>query len=218
MAARNRVVLSGTLGTSEVWSTGIHFMGNAGAGDLVVGAQDLQSWAQEIAAVLPTLVTGGIENALSNSGALTRVDTYAYGQTGPATAVGSAPVSGVVGGSSSLAPFQTSMVFSLRSDFAGSSYRGRCYWPAVGADISGGLFSGSGLANYPQAFVQMLNGIAEAANDVITVGDVKPAIYSPTRDDISVCTRVEWDTVPDIQRRRADALTGVRYSFGTGRV
>lgn len=207
MVARNRVVLSGTLAVTETWSTSFHF--TTPTGGVVSGSTSLQGWATDIAAGIQEAMGGNVLNFLSGEGRITQVDCYQYGATGPAVAVGSAQATAIAGSGSAKLPFQTCCVFTLRAAVAGASFRGRNYWPAIGATMTTtGLFAlGSETIPTPQRFSELLAFIAGAAGEGI---ELEPVIYSPTRDLVTPVTSIEVDTVPDIQRRRADALVGAR--------
>lgn len=207
MVARNRLVLSGSLGVIEAWSVSMHFAGEGG--DIIEDAAGLNNWCAGVATVLDGLITNALGNFLSTAGTITQVDAYAYGATGPAIAVGQSPVVDVNGGASAQLPYQTCSVFTLRTGLAGASFRGRSYWPAIGAEVgSNGEFQGDTTPGQTASrFAGLLEGIADAA---LFTAPFRPVVYSPTRDLVTPVTSVEWDTVPDIQRRRADAITGTR--------
>lgn len=210
MVARTKVVISGLMGTGgEVWSTGVYYGGDP---EFIMGASAIQQYAQDIADNIGDMIEGTtLSSALSVSGSVTRIDTYQYETIGPAIAVGTAAVEGVVGGTSVAHPFQVAQVISSRAALSGARYRGRNYWPAVGTPVNvQGLFSAPGAgAGIHEVWLEMIEAIADLA---AAPGSFLWSIYSPTFNLLTPVTQASWDTVPDIQRRRADALVGLRYT------
>lgn len=207
MVARNRVTLNGTMGNSETWSISLHYATPEGA--VLAGPQSLNDWADAITADWFDLTNNQLGTFMSNQGRLTRVDTYQYGATGPAVAVGSSSLAQPSYSGEVRLPWQTCVVMSLKTALAGASFRGRAYWPAPGGTMqSDGTFLGFDSATAPgPRFAQLLEFIGAAAGE--SVGLV-PHVYSPTRNLITPVIAVETDTVPDTQRRRADAIVGIR--------
>nr|CRY96754.1 hypothetical protein [uncultured prokaryote] len=208
MVARNRFVINGGLGVgTERWSVSLHFAG--GDAGPVSGGPSLNAWCEVVAAGIDAQIQNVLGNYLSSVGTIDRLDAYEYGASGPALAAGSAPVVDCEGLVTASKPYQTCSVFTLRTGLAGASYRGRAYWPAIGSVINAnGLFQSESTAGSTAArFSELLEFIAAASGSDPAFG---PVVYSATRNLVTPVTSVEWDTVPDIQRRRADALIGVR--------
>ncbi len=207
MVARNRVTLNGTMGNSETWSVSLHYA--TPEGSVLAGPTSLTEWAEAITADFFDLTNNQLGTFMSNQGRLTRVDTYQYGASGPAVAVGSSSVSNPSYSGEVRLPWQTCIVMSLKTAVAGASFRGRAYWPAPGGTMqSDGTFQGlESTTSVGVRFAQLLEFIGAAAGE--SVGLV-PVVYSPTRNLITPVIAVEYDSVPDTQRRRADAVQGIR--------
>lgn len=207
MVARNRVTINGLMGNSETWSVSLNYA--TPEGSVLAGSQTLTEWAQAIADDWFDVTSNALGTMVSNQGRAVRIDTYQYGQSGPAVAVGSAVVQQPAYSGDARLPWQTCMVFSLRCAQVGARYRGRSYWPAPGATVaSDGTFVGTvGPPSPALRFGQLLEFIGAAAGE--SVGLV-PHVYSPTYNLMTPVIAVEVDSVPDIQRRRADAIQGTR--------
>lgn len=204
MALRNRVVLSGSLGNEERWSTGMTFR-SLGSNSGISGGESLLSWATEIAAALPDIVDTRLQVFLSQVGTIDSVDTYFYPSTGNATGVGNAPAD-FTGINPLQHPLQTCCVFSTRGALSGARYRGRNYWPAIGATIGqDGKFSAPGDGS--QRAIQWANLLREICELAPGVDDMAPFIYSPTYDTMTPVVSVLSGNVPDVQRRHADRLS-----------
>lgn len=209
MPAFNRVVLSGTLASgAEIWSVGINF--HAPASTPISTPGDLTTWASNIDTVMDTSLAGALGTGLSTTGRLTAVTTYFYAATdAPASAVGSFATS-TSGIGTARNPLQTSVVCSLRTPFAGRSYRGRFYWPLLGQTIeTTGRLSGASTSALATAAANMLTGMINAApaSSVLEVGVVSRAL-----DAVTTVTAVDVGDVPDTQRRRSQGLVDTRVT------
>lgn len=201
--ARIRVGLNGGLGTGgpEVWSVGFNFVTA-----VAPSAADAQAMAEQIrddlAAQWATSYTD-LRTLLSNRGDLRSVDVYGYGTSGPAVSSGQAVMTTPLVGSAVLTmPPQACAVFSLQTDLPGPSYRGRTYWPALGASISADLKS-STAKQAGEDLVELVRDI-ETSLEVLT--PVQWAVYSPKLGVLTPVSRVRAGDVIDTQRRRRDAL------------
>lgn len=202
--AYNRLVISGTVGNgADIWSTGINF--SALLGPLVISQADLGLWAEQAATELEGTALGtNLSAGLSANGSITEVRTYYYASnTGPSTFVATSPVTKIGSGTANN-PLPTSMVLSLKTPFAGRSFRGRMYWPALSTVVqTGGTFSTSFMSSIATEAANLLNAMSGAAAGTY---DLVPAIVSKTRDLVTPVTQVSVGNVPDTQRRRRDAL------------
>ena len=204
MAARNRLVISGTLGTPpvEAWSVGLNFTDNNGG--LIATQAALEAWAINVRGqLLAYTASGVIDQHLSTVGRITRVDAYYYPGAGPATLQASAPFGTPRAGSNApTAPFQTARCISLRTGQAGRSFRGRIYWPAVGVTIGN-----DGRAPISQANGDVFRNLLVGFENDGTVSDrLALAVYSEKLDQITPVTSLRFGDVLDTQRRRRDAL------------
>lgn len=206
MAIRNRIVISGSIGTGglEEWSTGITYAG-LGSGNLQ-SPEALQDWAEDAFA----LVTDGVTNPrllgmLSTAATVDAVTAYYYPEGGPATGVGASSASPVAGTSTIQQTPQTSVVMSMLTGMAGRSRRGRCYWPALGGVVLGTTLgiSASIAQDLADEWAVLISAIADAGGGL---DPFFPGVYSPTLDLITPVSQVAVGNVLDTQRRRRDGL------------
>ena len=204
MVARNRVILSGSIGVGEVWSTGITYAGPGGETDETqVG---LQSWADTIAAGLNVALTGTrIDAVLGIANELDLVTVQYYAATGGVAKQAIAAVTDVAGGATANKPLTTSIVYSLRTALPGASFRGRNYWPAPAASIgqSGFLVTPDLPQDHADEWALLLEFLGESS--ALTPTPV-PHVYSPTLNLVTPVTTIQVGDVPDTQRRRRDGL------------
>lgn len=202
MVARNKMVLTGWLGSPRVeeWQVGIHFAADDGIP--VVSLAALQGWATTAASILTLGAAdyAGLTGALSTSAGLERVDIYGYGPTGPAVASAGADFSWNGTGTPSK-PFSTCSVWTLRTDFSGPSRRGRVYWPSLGGSISANGKQGISGA-YADDVAELLNDMAGAS----AIPGMQPVVYSAALDVVTPVTSVRIGDVPDHQRRRTMSI------------
>lgn len=200
MVSRLRTSIIGTLGTpaTEQWSINLHWA----AGIPPANQEDMDDLTDSIASALDTTLgaSTALRDLLTLDGSVTGVQTYYYGATGPAILQGEAPIT-VTGTGSTNAPFQTSMVFSLRTGLPGRSGRGRVYWPALGVDMT----STGNRVNQGTPYTELvtaLSGVEDAASGY----GLSLAVYSPTRDLLTLVSSIQMGNVPDVQRRRAENI------------
>lgn len=202
MVARNRVVISGPIGSPAVerWSVSLHFaLADGGA---ISGVPALSAWAVGIATVLDAgetdypIMTASMSQVVQAD----RVDVYEYGASGPAIAQAGATYSWS-GTGSSYKPLSTATVYTLNTSVAGRSFRGRAYWPGVGINIQAtGKWGVS--AGTAAEFAEMLTDIEAAAPDPL----IQSVVYSPTRNLVTPVTSIRVGDAPDTQRRRDDGI------------
>ena len=110
------------------------------------------------------------------------------------------------GSGSAVHPYQTSVVASLRTPRAGGSGRGRLYWPATGISLTPSTMRitnavitafRSGMASYLTAIATAIDATSPAPELVV---------WSRTLGTHSIVNRISAGDVPDVQRRRRDAL------------
>lgn len=209
--ASNVVRINGTLPGGEVWSVNPRYIGNFGPD--ISNYPDLLSWATAIGA----LNTGNVlpmtlRTLLSTAGAVTSVRVE-YRDAGDrlqqaAEYVLPSPAAGVGNASK---PFQTALVSSLLTGRPGRSYRGRLYWPALGATISATdlRVSDTTAQSICTAVGQFLTAIGNAAP---AGTDMALAVVSQTLSTRSAVTGIQVGDVLDVQRRRRDSLQEGRFS------
>lgn len=103
-------------------------------------------------------------------------------------------------------PIQTAMVFSLITSTPGASGRGRLYWPASGAQILASTlrFDSATVTPALAAMETYLSGIENAIE--ATAGTAPLSVWSRKTLGMQGVIRLRVGNVPDVQRRRRDAL------------
>lgn len=189
-----RYALSGTAPGGEIFVTSLWTTGQAVAsqGDANLVAETMAS----------TLVThkGTFTPLILADTAYTEVTAYCYPTGGPAAKyIGTAPVAGVVGNSTfGPLPLQVCAVVSLRTGFAGRSYRGRMYLPATGQPLEADhQMSNTDCQSLAQGYVSFLHDV-----DFNNAG--KPVVVSTKLGTATPIASVVVDSRLDIQRRRAN--------------
>lgn len=104
-------------------------------------------------------------------------------------------------------PAQTAAVYSIRTNTPGGSGRGRLYWPALGAAIDTTLRFNAGpqdsaLDDMKTYLLAMRSALA---TNFPTIG-FDLAVRSRTTRQTPHAVRIQCGNVPDVQRRRRDAL------------
>lgn len=175
----------------------------------------LQSLANRMTANLGTAAFGTLRGLLSTSGIINgwRVEQWDEDDNLQASAEAfyGAPLAGTGTASKSL---QDALVISLRTDTPGPRGRGRLYWPAWGASLTGWRLTGPAPAAAVADAKALLLGIqaqilAEAAANLIS--DVPElCVRSRTTHTSRKVTTLMVGDVLDTQRRRRDAMPEVR--------
>lgn len=112
----------------------------------------------------------------------------------------------VVGTGNAPHPIQTSIVLSLITARAGASGRGRLYWPASGVALdSNTLRFGSGVVTGFLTDMETYLSAIQAAIEATTT-DAPLAVWSRKTLGTFSVVRLRAGDVPDVQRRRRDAL------------
>lgn len=206
----NRIRLDGSLPTGERWST--HFDVVFGDMDPPSGAvvfyEDLLTWAQTIAGDTFWTTNGPIRSLLSTVGVVNAVRVELINDGNLAEV---AQVDGLTyaGQGTMTKTFQDSVCVSLLTGRPGRSYRGRQYWPALGAAISTttGRLAGPTPANVAQDVKDLADMIIDAAPSSFQ-GHL--AVYSPKLNVVTPVTQISVGDVIDTQRRRRDTLVEAR--------
>lgn len=201
MADILRVSITGAMPSGEVWSVNpVYRIG--GDFGTPVSAVQAQTIATAIAAVAvptgllalnmaATTVTGCRVEARSLAGVL---ETQAEGIKGVPTP----------GSATNGHPFQTSLVFSLRTGTPGASGRGRLYWPATGIPISPASLRGNtGAITSALSGIKTYLGGVETAIEA-TLPGVSLAVWSRKLVSTSNVTSIQAGDILDVQRRRRD--------------
>lgn len=206
MVARNKIVIGGTLGSTDVarWSVGINYGAGPG-GDLVTTAADLRAWAVDLGGsiALGAYLGPRMLSNLTAEGTVRDVTCYYYDASSPtAVAVGQATTVKVGTGSVRM-PAQVSAVASLRTGLSGRSYRGRFYWPAIGETMADTL---SFVAGAAPALCEEFRDFIVDIGATGPNGTLIPVVHSATLDLLTAVSEVAVGSIPDTQRRRRDNL------------
>lgn len=195
-----RCSLVGTVGGSEIFDTSFWVLGGTAS------LSDTQALADGIAGILTA--TNAMQNTLSVAmpdTTYTQVRCYAYTAAGTsATWVTEASVN-KTGTGTVPAALQVSIVVSLRTQFVGRSRRGRMYLPANGYGLGTDHQGSSGfIATLAEEWATILGNV----NAINLPGGGNPSVcvVSQTLNDTAVVNAVIVDSVPDVQRRRANKL------------
>lgn len=207
MPERNKIVISGTLGSTDAarWSIGLSYGAVVDGDGVEEGATNLTEWAQAIATFIGSgaIVGPRMLSCLTAEGTITDVTAYYY-RTGEQQARNVGQASLVKSGTGTVRmPAQSSVVCSLRTAVSGRSFRGRFYWPAIGETMTDTLkFTAGAAPALAPEFAALVSGVATASPVVALL----PKVYSPTRDLLTTVSAVSVGDVPDTQRRRRDNL------------
>lgn len=172
-AGYTRVVTSGGLPGSERWSVGFYLPNGTGT------AQDLAETLANSSSAYRTALNA-IANINRPQVTFTRITTYRYTGGGSASEVGSAPITGLAGGSTDQAhPNQTALVTTLRTAIQTGRGRGRLYWPALALRVGDdGLVAVAGIQPVVNAMSTFL-----IASGAVVVSTAAGAAHPITRVD-----------------------------------
>ena len=205
-----RLGIKGTLPGGEAWSVNPTFDAfNSYQG---IDASELNAVALAVRAVSVPAV---LRNLLSSAADITSFRVEGRNSaTDLVMAAEAAPSGGAISGTGSPSkPYQTSIVASLLTGFAGASNRGRLYWPALGAVIGTNLrLSTPTPAAFAEAMANYLTAIQGAISGVAGFSDSTLVVYSPTTGTKRVVTEISVGDVLDIQRRRRDKAVESRVA------
>lgn len=192
-----KLVFSGSRAGGEEWSTGLWMVAAETPDQADLDALAAYAWTQF------QTMWGFINGRASAATKPLRTNAYFYA-AGDLTSslVAEAASEVAVGTGTNNHPYQCSLVVSLRSATPGRSTRGRMYLPldSVGMDAAG-QYSAANIgvvAPRVQTFIQALNDY--------TGLPVRTVVASRTTGTAYAVTRIEVDSIPDIQRRRANQL------------
>jgi hypothetical protein len=207
-----RVILKGSLGTVETWSTSVAY----GIVGIATDTPD-QTMTDAIAtaveaAITSSLVGPALDTLLSTAGTIDiiRIEKRAEDETVLNVSEQLLAPSVAGSGSPSKTP-QDAVVFSLRTSTPGARGRGRMYWPALGALLSSTFQLASpaqvNVAGDVKALLQAINTAIDGV--YLSIGAAQRAALSVRSVTDHVCrdvTSIQIGSVLDTQRRRRDSL------------
>ena len=207
-----RVIVKGSLGTVEKWSTSTAY-GIVGLAPDVPDQADTDAMATAIrTATTAANVTANLLALLSSSGNIEaiRVEKRAEDETvlNVSEQLLTTPLSG---SSTANKTPQDALVFSLRTSTPGARGRGRMYWPALSQNLSASFQVTSPtpatLAGNVKTWLQAINtamdGVYIAQASALRVA---LAVRSGTDHVCRDVTQIQVGSVLDTQRRRRDTL------------
>lgn len=203
-------LVSGTNPGGEIWTNTLRFTdGTSGAFtglDLVAAVQQVKDrWA----AMLNT--TGFFADCQR----VTSVSGYVYDAGGNLVEQAITTSAPVAGTALATLPHSSAIVASLLTGIPGRSYRGRLYLPLAGAQIStvDMLLPSTSRQTIADEVAEALDELRSAGYDVGADG-LDPVVVSTTLTLSTPITQVRVGSVPDVQRRRRNALIET-YSTAT---
>ena len=196
-----KVSILGDMPGGEVWS--INPVYQAGA-DFAPNYTQLITIATAINSLT---VPAGLLAVMNSNCHVTGVRLESRSATGALLAVYEAPRSvPATGSGSAVHPYQTSVVASLRTPRAGGSGRGRLYWSATGAALTPSTvrITNSVITSFRTDMAAYLQAVGTAFTP--TVPEPTLVVWSRTLGLATAVNRISAGDIPDVQRRRRDAL------------
>lgn len=201
--AYGRVVLGGTLGAADSWSTSFAFSGAD-----VVSPAALQAALNDFSSDAHDWWTGGspsISATVAGDTYLGSIRAYYY-EAGSTTAdtvaeyVYSSPING---GSTEKLSARDAMVVTLLTGHPGRSYKGRMYIPCNGATLTDHQFSNTDVTNVATATADLLT----AWNALTSTGISVAAVAGKTA--LTVISQTRCDSIPDTIRARSRKMVSL---------
>lgn len=200
-----KVDIVGTRVGAEEWNTGFWVTAPSPTTQL-----DLDTWLTGVQGFVNTWWAAVLSRASAGTApSAVRARWYEGGDL-TATLSAERPLTTTPGSSGTTHPYQVSVVASLRTSVPSRTTRGRMYLPLDGTLMStGGQYAAAAITavNTPTAtLLTSVNGT--------TIGGLPTTVVvaSHVTGLVQYVTRVVMDTIPDIQRRRANALLAASVS------
>lgn len=206
---RIRMVIEGTINSSQTWSTSLTVTGEPTSVALTPNQGYLDTWIQNRVVNVRDFFTVGTSGSrvsdLFNAATLvTGLKAYLIpAGSDTASLLSEANFGAAIPGTGvSNHPAQTACVASLRSTVPGRSGRGRMYLPATGAAIGATMQFSNTICT------GVAGRVAQLAADLGTSSYQDAPLKSIVASTAGArqITRVEVDNDPDTQRRRSDKL------------
>lgn len=199
-----RASIGGTLPGGEVWSINPVFSTLSSGGT----PEDPQSLNEAASAVRQVIPATPLRNIMSSATLLNRVRMECRNAAGTLMTVGESAGGNNGGLQNPTKPFQTSLVFSLRTGLAGGSRRGRLYLPCLGGSISTSTLrlTSPTTTDLVGAMAGYLGDVQAAINAELEE-TYALAVRSPTLGTETAVTSIQVGDILDTQRRRRDKAT-----------
>jgi hypothetical protein len=207
-----RVILKGSIGAVEQWSTSVAYGIVGISPDSPDQATTDQVATAVEAAVTASTVGSALDALLSTSGTIDiiRIERRAEDET-VLNVSEQLLTPSVTGSSGPTKTPQDALVFSLRTSTPGARGRGRMYWPAIGASLSSQFQLATPAATSVAADVKVLLQAINTAIDGVYVAQASAlraalSVRSVTDHTCRDVTSIQIGSVLDTQRRRRDIL------------
>lgn len=207
-----RVIIKGSIGSVEQWSTSVAY-GIVGLSPDTPDQATTDAMATRISTAVNTTSLGAsLLGAMSTSCTIDiiRVERRAEDETvlNVAEVLRGTPVTGT--GTASKTP-QDALVLSLRTATPGARGRGRMYWPALGASLNGSFQitspSSAGAAAGAKTLLQAINTAIDGVySDAASALRGALSVRSGTDHVCRNVTSIQVGSILDTQRRRRDIL------------
>lgn len=191
----NRVSLIGSISGGEIFDTSFWVEGPVIASDTAANA-----FALTCKNAIDTAANSALRALIGSTTSYDQCRVYCYPDGGPsATFIGSALFSGFIGtATGNILPYQSCMVITLHTGFAGRRRRGRMYLPANGAVLGSHQFNGTNVSNVCTAMAAAFTAINASG------AGTRVSVMSQVGDGlVTHVNEVAVDSKVDIQRRRA---------------
>lgn len=207
--ATNRVIFSGQLFGSEEWSCGFSYASPSGG--IIDDYEALTSWGLSVGALnAGSVLPASLRQLLTTAGTIRVIRLEARSSTGKLIQAGEwTPAAPIAGSGAPSKTFQSALVLGIRTGRPGRSYRGRAFWPALGAVTSNitGRISTPSTATIASETAKFLADVGRAVPgpEVLV-----PYVESRTLRVATRATSIDVGDVLDVMRRRRDKLTEQR--------
>lgn len=142
------------------------------------------------------------------------VSAYFY-RNGQLALQSNAGFAAVAGTASALQPVFVSRVVTLLTARAGRSYRGRCYLPYTGTNLSGSTNLWNSDSTTLTAMQTLINQTTSNVLGDLAGTTAGPVIYSNTTGSHEPVTSIRMDNKPDTQRGREGRLAATLFDTAT---
>lgn len=199
-----KVTIEGVFGAAEEWNTGF-WMESPAWGTTTPDSATLNDFAGDIETLWNT-ASLSLQSLRGTACRSTGVRVHFYPAGGLlSTGVGESVIGGQNGSTEIGHPYQVGIVCSLRTAVAGRRTRGRMYLPLTAIPVTA---SSGQYAAEPNLVASVMATFLSSCNDVpLGAVTAKVVVASHAAGITTLVNAVRVDSIPDIQRRRANGLT-----------